>query len=105
MLIAILLTVHILAAVILVAVVLLQRSEGGALGIGGGGNSGFLGGRATANLLTRTTATLAAVLILTSLALARLGAPHAPKSILDAAPPAATTPVPSEEQPAAPIAR
>lgn len=114
---AILLTVHILAAVILVGVVLLQRSEGGALGIGGGGMSGFLGGRATANLLTRTTATLAAVLFLTSLALARLGGPQAPASILDAAPPAASRPdqVPApgpvapsgqgEQQPSAPIAR
>jgi preprotein translocase subunit SecG len=106
---AILLTVHIFAAVILVGVVLLQRSEGGALGIGGGGMSGFLGGRATANLLTRTTAALAAVLFLTSLALARLGGPQAPASILDAVPPAASTPsqspVQNEGQPAAPIAR
>ena len=73
--ITVLLVVHLFVAVGLVGVVLLQRSEGGALGIGGGGGGmgGFLTGRGTANLLTRTTAVLAAVFLLTSLALARLG--------------------------------
>jgi preprotein translocase subunit SecG len=53
-----LLVLHLMIATALVAVVLLQRSEGGALGIGGGGGGGFLTGRGTANLLTRTTAAL-----------------------------------------------
>jgi protein translocase SecG subunit len=52
-----LLVVHILLALALTGVILVQRSEGGALGIGGGG--GFMTARGQANLLTRTTAILA----------------------------------------------
>ena len=57
----ILLVIHLLIAVALVTGVLMQRSEGGVLGIGGGGGGGggFLTGRGTANLLPRTTAVLA----------------------------------------------
>jgi len=68
----VLLVIHLMIALALVAVVLLQRSEGGALGMGGGGGGGFLTGRGTANLLTRTTAILAAAFFLTSLALTLL---------------------------------
>ena len=56
----ILLTIHILIAVALVGTVLLQRNEGGGLGIGGSAGGGFMTARSTANLLTRTTAILAA---------------------------------------------
>ena len=88
---------------------LLQRSEGGALGIGGGGGGGFLTARGTANLLTRTTAILAVLFILTSMTLARLaGGERVPRSILDAPQlPAQEQPVqPAQpEEPAAPIAR
>jgi preprotein translocase subunit SecG len=49
----------------LIATVLLQKSEGGGLGVGGG--AGFMSSRGTANLLTRTTAVLAAGFFLTSL--------------------------------------
>ncbi len=67
----VLLVVHLMIAVALVATVLLQKSEGGGLGIGGsgGGGGGFLTGRGTANLLTRTTAVLAACFFLTSISL------------------------------------
>ena len=65
----VLLVIHLMIAAALVGVVLLQRSEGGALGIGGGGGGGFLTGRGTANLLTRVTAGLAAAFFVTSLAL------------------------------------
>ena len=51
----ILLTIHILIAVALVGTVLLQRNEGGGLGIGGSAGGGFMTARSTANLLTRTT--------------------------------------------------
>jgi preprotein translocase subunit SecG len=70
----VLLVVHLFVAIALVAVVLLQRSEGGALGIGGsgGGMGGFLSGRSTANLLTRTTSILAAIFIINSLVLTKL---------------------------------
>lgn len=63
------LLIHIMIAAALVGVVLLQRSEGGALGIGGGGGGGFLTGRGTANLLTRVTAGLAAAFFATSVIL------------------------------------
>jgi preprotein translocase subunit SecG len=66
----VLLVIHVMVAVALVGTVLLQRSEGGALGIGGGGGGGgFLTGRGAANLLTRTTAVLAAAFFATSIAL------------------------------------
>ena len=62
--------IHVLIALALVGVVMLQKSEGGALGMGGGGMSGFMTGRSTANLLTRTTAILAALFFGTSILLA-----------------------------------
>ena len=65
----VLLVIHIMVALALVGTVLLQRSEGGALGIGGGGGGGFLSGRGAANMLTRTTAVLAAAFFATSIAL------------------------------------
>ena len=67
----ILLIIHLMIAVALVAVVLLQRSEGGALGIGGDGG-GFMSGRGAGNALTRATAILAALFFLTSLGLSIL---------------------------------
>ena len=66
------LTIHILIALALIGAVLLQRSEGGGLGIGGGGGSGggFMTARGTANMMTRVTAILAACFFATSLILA-----------------------------------
>ena len=66
-----LLIIHIMVALALIGVVLLQRSEGGALGIGGGGG-GFMTGRGAANFLTRVTAGLAAAFFFTSLVLSLL---------------------------------
>jgi preprotein translocase subunit SecG len=66
-------------AVTLVGVVLLQRSEGGALGIGGGGGGGgFMTGRSAGNALTKTTAVLAACFFATSLALSILAVHQKP---------------------------
>ena len=94
---AVLLLVHILVCVSLVGVVLLQRSEGGALGGLGGGSSSFMTGRGAANALTRTTAILFAAFLTTSILLTILGnvrAKHA--SILDRAPAADShAPVPT----------
>jgi preprotein translocase subunit SecG len=73
----VLLVIHVMIASAMVGVVLLQRSEGGALGIGGGGG-GFLTGRGTANLLTRATAALAACFFVTSLLLTILSHRAAP---------------------------
>jgi preprotein translocase subunit SecG len=67
----VLLVIHLMITVALVGIILMQRSEGGALGIGGGGD-GFMSGRGAANLLTRTTAILAVVFFVTSLLLAML---------------------------------
>ena len=64
----ILLVIHVLIALGIIATVLLQRSEGGALGIGGGG-SGMTSARGTGNLLSRTTAILAACFFLSSIGL------------------------------------
>jgi preprotein translocase subunit SecG len=90
----ILFVVHILIAIALVGVVMLQKSEGGALGMGGGGMSGFMTGRSTANLLTRATAILAALFFATSIALVMLGNPsHTPRSIIDQGAPPPTSPL------------
>ena len=64
----VLLIIHLFIALGLVGLVLVQRSEGGALGIGGGGG-GFMTGRGAANLLTRMTAILAAAFFATSILL------------------------------------
>ena len=66
------LVIHLLLAIALVGSILIQRSEGGGLGMGGGGGGmgGFMTGRAAANMLTRVTAVLAACFIATSLTLA-----------------------------------
>ena len=68
---AVILTIHTLIVLGLIVVVLLQRSDGGALGLGGGGGAGgFMTGRGAANALTRTTSILAALFFATSLGLA-----------------------------------
>jgi len=61
------LVIHLMICVAMVAVILLQRSEGGALGIGGGG--GMMSGRGSGNMLTRVTAYLAAAFFATSIGL------------------------------------
>jgi preprotein translocase subunit SecG len=106
----IILLVHLMLAIALVGLVLVQRSEGGALGIGGGGGGGFLSGRGAANLLTRSTTVVAALFIVTSLTLAKLsGGPSVQPSILDAplstAPATAPAEVPTPAEPTAPLAR
>lgn len=66
----VLIVAYLLIVLALIAVILLQRSEGGALGIGGGGGGGgFMTARGSANLLTRTTAILAALFFATAIGL------------------------------------
>ena len=91
-----LLVIHILVAIALIGVILLQKSEGGALGMGGGGMSGFMTGRSTANLLTRATAILAAAFMMTSILLVVIhNRERAPRSIIDQGAPAApASPIP-----------
>jgi preprotein translocase subunit SecG len=69
-----LLVVHALIALALVGVILLQKSEGGGLGIGGGTGGGLMTARGAANLLTRSTTVLAALFIGSSILLAVLAA-------------------------------
>lgn len=67
---AVLIVIHLLVVLALIGVVLLQKSEGGALGMGGGG--GFMTSRGTGNVLTRATAILAGIFFATSLLLSVL---------------------------------
>jgi len=69
----ILIAIHVFVTISLIGVVLIQRSEGGGLGIGSSqGMGAFMGGRGTANLLTRATAVLAAIFLGLSLVMALL---------------------------------
>ena len=89
--------IHLMIVATLIATVLLQKSEGGGLGVGGG--AGFMSSRGTANLLSRTTAVLAAGFFVTSLFLSWYASyTRAPSSIIGATPasqsqPAGATPV------------
>jgi preprotein translocase subunit SecG len=99
----VLLVIHVLVTLALIGVVLIQRSEGGGLGIGGGqGMGSFMTGRGTANLLTRTTAILATVFLGLSLVLAlmtRNGTTSA-SAIFNV--PTTTAPIPAPATPVAP---
>jgi preprotein translocase subunit SecG len=86
--------IHLMIVATLIGAVLLQKSEGGGLGAGGG--AGFMSSRGTANLLTRTTAVLAFGFFLTSLFLSWYASyDRKPTSILDNSPA-------SQSQPASP---
>jgi preprotein translocase subunit SecG len=103
----VILVIHLLIAIGLVGVILIQRSEGGALGMGGGGGggAGFMSGRAAADLLTRTTAILATGFFITSTVLAILASDKGEsKSILDQQPAPVTAPA-NPAEPAAPVAK
>lgn len=83
----VLIVIHLMVVIALVVVVLLQRSEGGALGIGSSGTGGLFTGRGQANALTRATAILAAIFFATSIALTVLASfSRAPKSIFEGQP-------------------
>jgi len=127
----VLLVLHVFVTLALIGVVLIQRSEGGGLGLGGGqGMGNFMSGRGTANLLTRTTAILGTAFFVLSLGLALLykgastdnaaailnapapSTPAAPIPGLPATPggipalpqtPADATPAPAASAPAAPM--
>ena len=85
-----LLILHLLVTLSLIGVILLQRSEGGGLGVGSSqGMGGFMSGRGTANLLTRTTAILGALFFVLSISLALVNRGSVQqRSILDSPPPA-----------------
>jgi preprotein translocase subunit SecG len=94
----VILVIHVILAISMIGVVLLQRSEGGALGIGGGG--GFMSGRSTSNLLTRATAVLAGLFMLTSLSLTMMAGNRGDQgSIVDEIQTESTTEAPAEPAP------
>jgi preprotein translocase subunit SecG len=85
----VIIVIHLMLVTGLIGVVLLQRSEGGGLGMGSGGG-GFMSSRGTGNLLTRATAVLAGLFFVTSLALSIIASMgRQPTSILT---PGSTTP-------------
>ena len=87
----VIIVVHLMIVAVLIGTVLLQKSEGGGLGMGGG--AGFMSSRGTANLLTRTTAILAIGFFTTSLLLSWLAS-------LDRKPTSILNNVPGQSQPA-----
>lgn len=104
MLFTFLLVVQTLVAIALVAVILMQQSEGGGLGVGGS-SSGFMTARGAADFLSRSTAVLAGIFIVLAIALAAIaGVNRNPVSIdtslaNQVAP--ATAPVTGQQQPPA----
>jgi preprotein translocase subunit SecG len=83
----VIIVIHLMVVLAMTGLVLLQKSEGGGLGMGGGG--GFMTSRGTANVLTRATAMLAGVFFVTSLTLSILaGIDRKPQSILNTGAPA-----------------
>ena len=81
--ITVILIIHIILALSIICAVLLQKSEGGGLGIGGSGGAGggFMTARGTANFLTKFTAFLGACFFLTSILLALLSSSNNASSI------------------------
>ena len=82
----VLLVAHLIIALGLIGVVLLQRSEGGALGIGGSGGAGsgnLFSARGVGNALTRTTAWLAVAFFATSIVLTILATHRTGSSVID----------------------
>lgn len=101
-----LLVLNFFVTIALIGVILIQRSEGGGLGIGSSqGMGSFMTGRGTANLLTRTTAVLAGVFMVLCLLLAVLNrgaSSNTGSDILAQPAPAATAPAPQTAAPTAP---
>ena len=106
--------VQAIVAALLVAVILMQKSEGGGLGVGGN-PSGLMSARGAADFLTRSTAVLATVFVVLSIALAAIaastssaGGPHTPldRTVAPAGPPVSADPlaVPAAPAGAAPAA-
>ncbi len=83
MLITFILVVHGLISLALVGVILLQKSEGGGLGIGGGNAGGMMTARGAADLLTRSTMILASLFVLTSVVLAVLATTNKRERVID----------------------
>ena len=81
--ITVILVIHIILAVCIICAVLLQKSEGGGLGIGGSGGAGggFMTARGTANFMTKLTAFFGGCFFLTSIILALLSSNDSPSIV------------------------
>ena len=110
----VILVIHLLLALVIIGLVLLQRSSGGGLGIGGGGGLGdFASARSTANALTKATTICAFMFFATSISLGYIAKGSSNKGLLEsyggevpaAAAPAVPTPesLPAAEAGAAPV--
>ena len=81
---AVLLVVHVIIALSLIGIILIQRSDSDGFGLGSGSGSNFMSGRSAASFLTRTTAVLATLFIVNSLVLGVMAAQNSSKgSIVD----------------------
>src|SRR6185312_16780455 len=106
----IVLSIHLVVCIALIGLVLLQRSEGGALGMGGGGSGALMSGRGAADALAKMTQVAGFFFLVTSLSLTVLSgaASTEGRSIFDMIPrnapitAPATTPTPTPAQPARP---
>src|ERR1700741_3449515 len=101
----IVLIIHLLVCLCLIGLVLLQRSEGGALGMGGGGGGSLMTGRGAADALARMTSVAGGFFLVTSLGLTMLssvGSANAGRSVIDLIPQqrAPATPAPAPAAPA-----
>lgn len=107
----VILVIHLILALSIIALVMIQRSEGGGLGIGGGGVGGLATAGQTANVLTRTTGILAACFFATSLILAILAGTHKntgsvfdsldnPPAVVDSSAPVSDNDLPKADVPA-----
>lgn len=79
----VLLVIHVIIALSLIGMILIQRSDSDGFGLGSGSGSNFMTGRSAANFLTRTTAILATLFIVNSLVLGIMAARHTSGSIVD----------------------
>lgn len=101
----VLLVIHTIIVLFLIAMVLLQRTDSDGLsGLGGGGGNQFMTGRGAANFMTRTTAILATIFMVTSLVLAVFANRMTSTSIIDSAPVEQVIPdtAPAQKAPATP---
>ena len=100
---AFLLTVHMIVAIVLIALILIQRGKGADIGaaFGSGASQTVFGSRGSASFLTRTTAVLATVFFLSSLALSYMYNQHSERtSVTDVAAPQTETQTQTTETPA-----
>jgi len=103
----VLLVIHLLIAVALIGLIMIQRSEGGALGIGGGSMGSLMNARGSANFLTRTTTILGIAFFVTSISLALIASNSGSRSSIadqiQSSAPVAPQPVETQSTPSAPL--